>query len=100
MEKTSHKCVVCGHNEQERAPYRSNKFNNKLFNYYKCGHCETINIFPFPDHGNMSLVYREEDHSYLNKVNEFKPSLSYPKYDYKWCQLKISCRRTILANAS
>lgn len=87
MEKIIQKCMICDHDELERAPYTSNLFNDKVFKYYICKKCKSINIHPIPSQEDMNLMYGEEDHSYLKTANNYSPSINYQKYNYKWHQL-------------
>jgi SAM-dependent methyltransferase len=69
--------------------YLPNKFNNKIFEYFKCLACESIFIHPLPTEEDLTLMYSgTNDHTYLEDVDYFEHNNKFDKYHYRWHQLR------------
>lgn len=63
-------------------------FNNKVFKYYKCNNCKSINVFPSPNHDDLELMYGDEDHTYLKHISG-KLIYNYPFANHQGYQIKF-----------
>ncbi len=83
-------CIICDGKDMKLHFYPPNRFNNKEFNYYKCGKCSSLSIFPIPETGDFNQIYGVNDHSYLLDLSENQSlefEFGYNKFDHQKLQI-------------
>ena len=83
-------CIVCQSQNMKLHFYPPNRFNGKVFSYYNCLECGSLSIFPLPTENDFKQIYGENDHSYLNDLDEdekLNTVVGYPKFTYHKYQL-------------
>lgn len=63
-------CRICLSSSFDNTAYPDLRFNKKVFTYNCCKKCKSFNVFPNPSEEDLSLIYGEDDHSYLKNDDE------------------------------
>lgn len=74
-------CIICGCEDMKLHFYPPNRFNKKVFYYYKCNSCSSLSIFPLPTPEDFGLIYGTNDHFYL--LNSPEDQLLEFNFNYK-----------------
>ena len=83
-------CRLCLSEDLSGYYYPDIHFNDKVFKYYKCSNCKTVNVFPSPSQDDYKLMYGEGDHSYLKEINDvITYNYNYPFANHQGYQIKF-----------
>lgn len=87
--ENKHLCRICESSTLLKSQYPDAHFNGKVFEYLSCQNCNSFNVFPSPDEDDFSKMYGEEDHDYLNQINDkIEYQHDFPFAHYHGYQLK------------
>jgi 2-polyprenyl-3-methyl-5-hydroxy-6-metoxy-1,4-benzoquinol methylase len=88
-------CLFCHSSNISKAAYpRPTRFNNKQFNYHRCGDCGLIFIDPVPDADDYNKMYAESYHNqfYFNETPDYSDWLAlFGKYSKEKSIVDYGC---------